>query len=103
MEKERNIYMFTEHNSWEKETWHFFITMSKEQHRCLKDFIKDTACFKLLEKIYTKEQVTELVENDCINIRGYYRKYTYLGVLLKIPQGDPEAVLYKAGIKEFIY
>lgn len=96
--------IFSEHNSWEHETWNFFVSISDENETKLRKLIDNTygRSYSLSPRAYTEAEMNLIIESNK-NSSGYMLPYTNCGELIELPDSidwensDP---FYKGGIEK---
>ena len=104
----KKCFKFTERNSWEGETWNFYIDMTDEQRVNLLRLIEEKcynsspSTYCIGEREFTHEEVAVLVSNN--PGWGYMDFENYAGELVSLPDSidwentDP---FYKGHIRDF--
>ena len=131
MTDKTKLIKITENNDWEGETWHFYITKTKENEKFIEEIKKATdkeyfeeETILFTEKELSAKEIKEIAENgdaddiddyDCEDSGdgedgeeycGYMSKHNFFldekFVYNKEKEGNEGHPLYKGGIRDFI-
>jgi hypothetical protein len=94
----KQYYKFSEHNSWEGETWHFFLLLDDLQWRQINHAI--TGLFKRMYEIAEtptpRKEIDALVKNSDFGYMNFYNKVSKVELPAEIDL-DKEDIFYKGG------
>lgn len=103
---DKELRFLKERNSWEGETWFFFLRATPEQFDKLRKLISHpyASAYSLSEVTVSESEANVLVSTSRLRISGYMPKYQDFGVLGDLPEkidwetSDP---FYKGKIQNF--